>query len=177
MTNLHMTMSNDDIGRAQRALFAPFTLVAAILALLTWSTGAQARGEGFLGKFFKPKTLTTYAKVVATRPGVKTTCFPNELRHALTTIQKHFGKNQIQVSSGYRSKRENRRRGGANKSYHIRCMAADIRIKGVSKQKLARYARSISGVGGVGTYSCNGIVHVDVGPKRSWHKRCGRRRR
>lgn len=172
-----MTMSNRIVGRTRRVHLSPVPIVAALIAVLTWSVDAQARGEGFLGKFFKPKTLTTYAKVVATRPGVTTKCFPDELRLALTRIQKHFGKNQIQVSSGYRSKRENRRRGGANKSYHIRCMAADIRIKGVSKQKLARYARSIGGVGGVGTYSCNGIVHVDVGPKRSWHKRCGRRRR
>lgn len=177
MPNSYITKSNRIVGPAQRVAFAPVAILAALFAALTWSADAQARGEGFLGKFFKPKTLTTYAKVVATRPGVTTKCFPDELRLVLTTIQKHFGNNQIQVSSGFRSKRENRRRGGANKSYHIRCMAADIRIKGVSKHKLARYARSVSGVGGVGTYSCNGIVHVDVGPKRSWHKRCGRRRR
>lgn len=171
-----MMMSNGHARRTLRDLLPRGAFMAAVLAVLSWSSDAQARGEGFLGKFFKPKTITTYAKVVATRPGVKTTCFPDELRHALTKIQKHFGKNQIQVSSGFRSKRENRRRGGANRSYHIRCMAADIRIKGVGKHKLARFARSMSGVGGVGTYSCNGIVHVDVGPKRSWHKRCGRRR-
>ena len=28
-------------------------------------------------------------------------------------------------------------------------------------------ARTAPGIGGIGRY-CNGIVHVDIGPKRTW---------
>lgn len=169
-----LTAQNTVLDRSAYALSK--ALVIAFALLIGLPAAAQARGEGFLGKLFKPKTLVTYANVVAVRPGVSTKCFPNELKHALGKIQKHFGSHEIQVSSGFRSKRDNRRRGGAKRSYHVRCMAADIRIKGIGKYKLAKFARSIKGVGGVGTYTCNGIVHVDVGPKRSWHRRCGRRK-
>ncbi len=123
----------------------------------------------------KSRTIASYANIVALRPGVTTKCFPKSLKKVLSEIQGHFGKDAVLVSSGFRSRQENRRRGGARQSYHLRCMAADIRIDGVPKHRLARFARTLDGVGGVGTYSCNGIVHVDVGPKRTWHKRCGRR--
>ena len=151
--------------------------IGAFAVAIVCLADVQARAEGFFGGAFKDKSLKTYATFVAARPGVTTTCFPKELKVVLTKIKKHFGQHKVLVSSGYRSKRHNRRVRGARKSYHIKCMAADIQIKGVGKYKLARYARKLDGVGGVGTYTCNGSVHVDVGPKRSWHWRCGRRRK
>jgi len=50
-------------------------------------------------------------------------------------------------------------------SYHLKGMAADIQIKGVSFRRLSEEAKRIEG-GGVGLYSR--FVHVDVGPVRYW---------
>jgi uncharacterized protein YcbK (DUF882 family) len=76
----------------------------------------------------------------------------------------------IHLISGYRSPEYNRLliskgRGVARRSYHLRGMAADIQIEGVSLSRVCREAKRI-GKGGVGFYSR--FVHVDVGPVRSW---------
>jgi hypothetical protein len=82
----------------------------------------------------------------------------------------------VVVSSGCRSTHGNRRAGGAKHSMHLRCMAADIKLSGVSESSLVRAARALPGRGGIGTYCWNSVVHIDVGPKREWHEGgCGRR--
>lgn len=98
-------------------------------------------------------------------PRVRHRCFPGKLRAVLSHIARRVGRRPL-VTSGHRS---NGRRG----SYHRKCLAADIRIPGVSVKRILAAARSAPAIGGVGTY-CNGIVHVDVGPKRRWHH-CGGR--
>lgn len=103
-----------------------------------------------------------YVKQVAS---VKTDCFPGELIAVLSKIESHYGK-PVVVTSGHRP--HARRKG----SQHIHCKAADIRVPGVKKSDLARFAKTIPGVGGVGTYCGKGIVHVDVGRKRTWHHGC-----
>lgn len=120
------------------------------------------------------KTLKRYVAYRAAHNYVNTSCFPSRLRSVLSKVRARYGATAI-VSSGYRSKRHNRRVGGARRSMHMQCKAADIRVPGVSKYQLARYLKTIPSVGGVGTYGCNGSVHVDVGPKRQWHWRCRRR--
>jgi len=109
------------------------------------------------------------------RRGVKVGCFPPRLLRILKQVERRFGRSPI-VSSGYRSKAYNRRVGGARNSTHIRCIAADIQVKGVSKWKLARYLRSIPGRGGVGTYCYTNAVHIDIGAKRAWNS-CRRTRK
>ena len=106
--------------------------------------------------------------------GANTRCFPGRLKKLLRKISAHYGKPVI-VISGYRSPSHNRRVGGARRSQHMRCTAADFRVPGVSKFALARYAKSLPGRGGVGTYCRSGFIHLDVGPRRSWHWSCGRR--
>ncbi len=99
--------------------------------------------------------------------GVRISCFPEALRGALRQISTHFGR-PVVVTSGLRG-------GGRRGSYHKRCMAADIQIAGVSPGAIARFARKMDGVGGVGTYGHTRSVHVDVGERVfSWH---GSRRR
>lgn len=72
------------------------------------------------------------------------------------------------VTSGLRT-------GGRRGSLHRSCKAADIQIAGVSGFAIARYARSLDGVGGVGTYRHTRSIHIDVGERVfSWH---GNRRR
>lgn len=116
-------------------------------------------------------TIKSYVAYRTSGNHVSTRCFPPRLRAVLQKIQRRYGVKPI-VNSGYRSASQNRRVGGARKSYHVKCLAADIKVPGVSKYALARYLKSVSGVGGVGTYACKSFIHVDVGPKRSWHWRC-----
>ncbi len=109
------------------------------------------------------------------REDVKVGCFSPKLIRLLKQIERRFGRTPI-VTSGYRSRAYNRRIRGARNSMHIHCKAADIQVKGVSKVRLARYVRSLPGRGGVGTYCHTKSVHVDVGRKRDWNRRCRRRR-
>lgn len=120
------------------------------------------------------KTLKQYVAYRAAHNRVNTSCFPTRLRSVLNKVRARYGATAI-VSSGYRSRNHNRRVGGARRSMHVQCKAADIRVPGVNKYQLARFLKTIPSVGGVGTYGCNGSVHVDVGPKRQWHWRCRRR--
>ena len=76
------------------------------------------------------------------------------------------------VISGFRSKRTNdalRRRssGVAKNSYHIRGMAMDLRMKGVSSDTIANIGERLA-AGGVGRYSSSNFVHLDSGPVREW---------
>lgn len=108
--------------------------------------------------------------------GVKVGCFPPQLVRILKQVERRFGRTPI-VTSGYRSKRHNRRIRGARNSMHIYCKAADVQVKGVSKWRLAKYLRSIPGRGGVGTYCHTKSVHIDIAKKRDWNLRCRKRRR
>lgn len=104
---------------------------------------------------------------------VDTACLKPALVRTLKSIEKHYGK-RIVVTSGYRSPTHNKRVRGARNSLHMYCAAADIQISGVGKWELARYARSMNGRGGVGTYCHTESVHIDVGPERDWNWRCRR---
>ena len=94
----------------------------------------------------------------------------------LGRIERKFGR-PVTITSGCRSRVSNRRAGGARGSWHLRCMAADIRVAGVSEGRLLHFARQLPGAGGVGTYCGNSIVHIDVGPRRAWSGGCGRKKR
>lgn len=98
------------------------------------------------------------------------------LRGLLAQVRRHYGRPVI-VTSGCRSYRHNRRIGGARKSMHLQCKAADIRVSGVSKARLRRYVSGLRGRGGVGGYCRSSSVHLDVGPRRSWYWGCGGKRR
>jgi hypothetical protein len=89
---------------------------------------------------------------------VQTNCFPETLRRALDQLANHF-KSEVLVTSGMR---ERGRRG----SLHRTCKAADIRIAGVAPSEVARVARNIPGINGVGTYRRVGVTHIDVRAER-----------
>lgn len=97
------------------------------------------------------------------RVSVKTACFPERLEAILAHIGEKTGHKPV-VTSGHRP-----RAGG---SQHSDCLAADIRVPGVSDRAIIAAAETAPGIGGIGRY-CNGIIHVDVGPKRRWAY-CGR---
>jgi uncharacterized protein YcbK (DUF882 family) len=151
--------------------------LGAALATAGAAVPADARGSG--KPSLKERTVLSYAhksaNALTVSPGAMKGLNPR-LRGLLGTIQKRFGK-PVQITSGCRSRTGNRRAGGARGSLHLSCMAADIRVQGVSQRALLAVAKTLPGRGGVGTYCGKSIVHVDVGPRRDWHFGCGGKRR
>jgi uncharacterized protein YcbK (DUF882 family) len=94
-------------------------------------------------------------------------CEPRRLVAAVQKVAQHFGRPAVAVS-GYRSRAHNRAVGGAKNSYHMRCMAIDFYVRGISPWALVTYARRIHG-GGVGLYDGRQFIHMDTGPLRQWH--------
>ncbi len=71
--------------------------------------------------------------------------------------------------SGYRTPKTNRMlRGAASNSYHMRAMAADVRLKSRDVRTIQRAALRCGG-GGVGFYRRSNFVHMDCGPIRTWN--------
>jgi uncharacterized protein YcbK (DUF882 family) len=92
----------------------------------------------------------------------------------LYMLQQDFGVHDrgLHLISGYRSPETNamlrsRSSGVAKNSLHLRAMASDIRIPGVSVRDLSYQARKYNR-GGVGSYTSSNFVHVDTGPVRTW---------
>jgi hypothetical protein len=105
--------------------------------------------------------------IVKQTPSVAIGCLKPGLVTILRRASAHYG-DEVIVTSGFR--------GGRGRSYHARCMAADVQIAGISPGALARWFRSQPDVGGVGTYGHTRSVHVDVAPRKfSWHGRSARR--
>ncbi len=96
------------------------------------------------------------------------------LANQLEVIRSHFDK-PITVTSGYRSEAHNLRIGGEKNSFHIKGMAADIKIQGVSPYVLAKQIEMLIDAGkmiqgGIGIYES--WVHYDFrGKKIRWDKR------
>ncbi|OGQ21907.1 MAG: hypothetical protein A3I05_00545 [Deltaproteobacteria bacterium RIFCSPLOWO2_02_FULL_44_10] len=92
----------------------------------------------------------------------------------LDHLQDHFGAQEIDFISGYRSpeynaKLKNRNSRVAKYSMHLHGRAADIRLRGTNSRTLRNYAISLK-AGGVGYYGRTQFVHVDTGPVRSWYR-------
>lgn len=82
------------------------------------------------------------------------------------------GGRPLVILSGYRTPATNEMLARSNpdvarNSYHLRGMAIDLTIPGVSTAGLGGLARSL-GLGGVGYYPAQGFIHVDSGPVRYW---------
>ena len=100
--------------------------------------------------------------------GVDTFCLVPKLRLAIWGIETFFGR-KVVVSSGYRDPWHNARVGGQDDSYHMKCMAADIFIPGVSKSRLIAVAYRNGNVGGLGCYPGRQFIHIDVRDRpRGW---------
>ncbi len=65
------------------------------------------------------------------------------------------------INSGYRCAGHNKAVGGAERSYHVFGMAADIQVEGADPVKLAEMAEK-AGFDGIGVYPEPGFLHVDV---------------
>ena len=85
---------------------------------------------------------------------------------ALQRLRDELGR-PIIVVSAYRSPEHNRKVGGARNSYHVRGMAADIQVRGVSPEDVYTFCDEAFPKGGVGKYST--FTHIDCrGYKARW---------
>lgn len=101
---------------------------------------------------------------------VDNSCISPKLRSAIASFERKFGK-KIVVNSGYRDPIRNIIGGGEDSSYHMRCMAVDFFIPGVSKGELVAFAKRNNQVGGLGCYPGRQFIHVDVRDRpRGWNK-------
>lgn len=85
----------------------------------------------------------------------------------LQQLRDHFGKS-VNVNSGYRCAAHNAspRVGGSKSSHHVKGMAADIRVEGITPVEVAKYAESI-GIQRIGLY--DNFVHIGSDPShRFW---------
>jgi uncharacterized protein YcbK (DUF882 family) len=90
-----------------------------------------------------------------------------QFMYALQTLRDLAGE-PIHVISGYRCRRHNINIGGAEFSYHMKGMAADIIIAKHSISETVSLAHKVDAFkhGGIGQY--RSWVHVDIGPARRW---------
>lgn len=84
----------------------------------------------------------------------------------LQKIRDHFGKS-VNINSGYRCAKHNAdpKVGGSPSSHHVKGMAADIRVEGVTPQEVAKYAESI-GIQRIGLY--DNFVHIGSGTEKKF---------
>jgi zinc D-Ala-D-Ala carboxypeptidase len=133
------------------ALLVTMSLLAACVPLAMFASGS---GPGYRGLRQDWGTYVSHDRVNAF-------CLSPKLRLAIWDFEGHFGR-KVVMSSGFRDLHYNASVGGAESSFHTRCMAADFHIPGVSKQDLIRFAMQNGYVGGLGCYPGRSFIHVDV---------------
>lgn len=95
----------------------------------------NANGNEQLGKHFKVKEF-------ACKDGSPIVFVDTYLYTILNILRNELGKPVI-ITSGYRTPEWNAKCGGAKYSYHMRGMAADIRVNGMSAKELANKLNEI----------------------------------
>ena len=110
-----------------------------------------------VGQHFKVKEF-------ACKDGSQVVFIDSYLVSILDILRNHVGKPVI-INSGYRTPTRNKAVGGAKYSYHMRGMAADIRINGMTAKEIAKELNKIV------PYECgiivyNTWVHIDTRTKK-----------
>lgn len=184
-------MTNDEFRPSRRAVLGVFAGLCAVAA-----APAYARAPGFLRGAGDIRRIRMYSQ--RTGEAIDTIYFVDGkyVPEALTEISyfmRDWRQNQVMkydahnvdnlaatlglmetdepylMISGYRTPQTNRMlRGAASHSYHLKAMAADVRLKGRSVRQISKAAFACNG-GGVGIYNRSNFVHMDCGPVRSWH--------
>lgn len=91
-----------------------------------------------------------------------------ELARNLQVIRDKVGKPVI-INSGYRSPDHNKAIGGKPSSYHLKAMAADIRVVGVTPKELHKTIKNLMDEGSIkqgGLSQYPTFVHYDI---RGWY--------
>jgi uncharacterized protein YcbK (DUF882 family) len=140
-------------------------LLAVALAAAFTLSGCFTFGGGDLYAPYR-QSFGTYVA----NSGVNTFCLTPSLRAAIWSFESHF-RRPVVVSSGYRDPWHNAEVGGADSSYHMKCMAADFFIPGVPKSQLIAFAMRNGRVGGLGCYPGRQFIHIDVRSRpRGWNR-------
>ena len=88
-----------------------------------------------------------------------------ELVTILQKIRTHFGR-AVTITSAYRTPSHNKSVGGTTYSQHQYGMAADIKVNGISPQKVVEYTEKLlQNTGGIGRYET--FTHIDVRSAKS----------
>lgn len=114
----------------------------------------STEGNTSLGKYFKVKEF-------ACKDGSPVVFIDEYLWTILSILRTHIGKPVI-ITSGYRTPEWNKKCNGANYSYHMRGMAADIRVDGMSAKELANKLDKIVPPDECGIIVYKNWVHFDV---------------
>ena len=94
-----------------------------------------------------------------------------KLVDALEAFRAALGK-PVLVDSAYRCRAHNAAVGGAPDSEHMRGLAADIRVNGMTAAEMEAVARGIPSIRGIGRADRQGYVHVDVRPTPTLARWC-----
>lgn len=117
----------------------------------------DAEANEKVGKYFKVKEF-------ACQDGSQVVFIDGYLVSILDILRNKVGKPVI-INSGYRTPTRNKEVGGAKYSYHMRGMAADIRINGMSAREVANKLNAIvPDECGIIVYST--WVHIDTRTKK-----------
>lgn len=93
-----------------------------------------------------------------------------ELVEKLEKIRDHFGGKPVKITSACRCISHNHSIGSEPTSQHVRGLAADFKIKGISPQIIYDYINQWHDDGGLGIYDT--WVHIDErGIKKRWDSR------
>lgn len=118
-------------------------------------------GNVKLARHFKVKEF-------ACRNGSQVVFIDEYLVSVLDILRHKIGKPVI-ITSGYRTPEWNAKCGGAKYSYHMRGMAADIRVDGISPKELANKLNEIV-PDECGIIVYNNWVHFDVRTGKKYRK-------
>nr|DAR20639.1 MAG TPA: peptidase [Microviridae sp.] len=100
----------------------------------------------------------------ACKDGTQVVFIDDYLVSILDILRNQVGK-PVHITSGYRTPARNKAVGGAKYSYHMRGMAADIRVEGMTAKEIANKLNKIIPLGcGIIVYST--WVHIDTRTKR-----------
>lgn len=118
--------------------------------------------------------LTAHFRVreFACRDGSDTILIHPHLPPLLQAVRDYFAA-PVHITSGYRTPAWNQRVGGEKNSYHLRGMAADIRVDGYTPQTVFDTIDHglVPGVDptqiGLGLYNHQGFVHLDCRGRRA----------
>lgn len=118
-------------------------------------------GNVQIAKYFKVKEF-------ACKDGSPVVFIDDYLYNTLDILRRKI-KKPIIITSGYRTPEWNRKCGGAKYSYHMRGMAADIRVEGMSAKQLANELDAIIPEE-CGIIVYNNWVHFDVRTGKKYRK-------
>lgn len=109
-----------------------------------------------VGKHFKVKEF-------ACKDGSQVVFIDSYLVAILDILRNQVGK-PVHINSGYRTPTRNKAVGGAKYSYHMRGMAADIRVNGMTAKEIANKLNKII-PNSCGIIVYNTWVHIDTRTK------------